>query len=157
MNTGTIVGLVVGFVVVDVVVMQTLLRTGVLKSSKERYQKLVEELRATAAQKNESIVRGPEWVNYSGATGGGFSGVHNRALAMLTPQRLIIKTPRGNAMDLEREAIQDVRAEKWFRTSASASRTHVVLRMKGDFEIGFSVVEGDETTWLRDIGAMLAA
>ena len=113
---------------------------------------MAEEMKARAVSRGDTIARGPAPINYSGATGGGYSGVHNRAMAVLTNTHFIMQTGLGKPpMEIAGAAIADVRIEKWFRSSATASRTHVVLRMREGFEIGFSTPPEDAATWVRDI------
>jgi hypothetical protein len=96
------------------------------------------------ARSGEHIERAPESAVYRGASSR-FSKVKGNGVIALTDRRLVFRKLFGSEIEVARGEIVALREDKWF-LRAYCGRTHLILKLADDTEIGFIV--RDHAAWM---------
>src|SRR5438270_750773 len=89
--------------------------------------RLREGLLAELESSGERVLRAPESVLYSGASGR-LPQVRGNCLAALTEKRLIVRRLVGKPFDIPVSEFASVREDKWFLSSYRSGRLYVIIK-----------------------------
>jgi hypothetical protein len=94
----------------------------------------------------EQIVFGPEPATYAGATDT-YSRVRGTGILTLTQKRLVFHKTVGKPIEVQRSDITAVRESKVFLKNVRSKTSHLVVKVRGGAELGFT--SRDLDGWLK--------
>lgn len=142
--------LFVVLLVLGILALQVAIWIPLLMVLRRKTQRLQADLQAEFAASGERVRLGPTPALYRGATAR--SGYKGNGVAALTDRRLVIRKLVGAGIEIPAADIVGVREDKWFLRAYTGSKQHVIVKTKGDAEVGLIV--GDHAAWmtaLRDL------